>query len=504
MTAKKKNISLRTKLIASFGIVSLMGVAAVSMLFVQLEALDVDVGLLKTDAIERIDTLSVVRNGVLMAWVAHERWKQPTLSPELYASQFGVIQTSITDARRALEAYAQFSKSAEEERSYAVANENITALFAIDEQIAERAREHQGRPDAAVTVASACLTSGRPAIIGGTMKALDDLRGYVDVRSQEIIDHADASTARAYIVGIGAIFFVLVAGLGFGMILTHSITKMVKQIAKVILRDAGEIVNGTKELATGSQSLAAASSEQAASVEEISATLEEVSAMIKQNADNASQADKLTAETSDSVDHTEGLMKRSLSASEEIAQASNETFKIIKSIDEIAFQTNLLSLNAAVEAARAGEAGAGFAVVADEVRGLSMRSAEASKRTAELIEQTMTRVSEGMDIFTETGKSIEIIVGKMHKIRDLIREVAAASGEQAKGVEQISKGVLEMEKVIQQNAANSEESAASTEEMFSQAAEMSEAVNAFAHYIYGTDANITKELGSSKVYYEYD
>jgi methyl-accepting chemotaxis protein len=498
-----KTLSLSVKLFASFGLVAFIGIAAVLILFIQLNEIDTDIDKLKTSSVDRIDALSSVHIGMLSARVAHELWKQPSIAPAIYAEQFDELHSSLEKAGNALNSYAQIERSREEEGIFARMKENVSALFGFYRQIAGQAREYQGRPDAAGIIAALCEASNRAKMIAVVMEDLYELRRYVDQRGQEIIDHAHESADAAYIIGIVAIFFVLFVGFGFGAILTQSITKNVKTIAKVILRDAGTIVKGAKELATGSQALAAASSEQAASVEEISAALEEVASMIRQNADNTAEADRLTTETSKGVDHTERLMNRSLAASEEISRVSNETFKIIKSVDEIAFQTNLLSLNAAVEAARAGDAGAGFAVVADEVRGLSMRSAEAAKRTAELIEQTITKVREGMDIFTETGKSIEIVVGKTHKIRELIAMVTTASSEQAKGVDQISKGVLEMEKVIQQNAANSEESAASTEEMFSQAAEMSEAVNAFAHYIYGGDKRIEKELGShSAVYYD--
>jgi methyl-accepting chemotaxis protein len=186
------------------------------------------------------------------------------------------------------------------------------------------------------------------------------------------------------------------------------------------------------------------------------------------------------------MEKTQKEMQRSLAANEEISRASNETQKIIKTIDEIAVQTNLLSLNAAVEAARAGEAGAGFAVVADEVRGLSMRSAEASKRTAELIEQTITKVREGAEIFAETGKGFDEVVTTASQVAQLVNEVAAASGEQTKGIDQINRGVSEMEKVIQQNAANSEQSAASTEELHAQSTDMVTSVRNLEEFIFGT------------------
>jgi methyl-accepting chemotaxis protein len=179
-------------------------------------------------------------------------------------------------------------------------------------------------------------------------------------------------------------------------------------------------------------------------------------------------------------------MDRLTSSMLEISAASEETSKIIKTIDEIAFQTNLLALNAAVEAARAGEAGAGFAVVADEVRNLAVRAAEAAKNTSNLLEGTVKKVNEGSELVNETSSEFSQVASRAEKMSKLIGEISAASAEQAQGIEQINKAVSEMDKVVQQNAASAEESASASEEMNAQAVSMKTFVNQLLAVIGGT------------------
>ena len=201
--------------------------------------------------------------------------------------------------------------------------------------------------------------------------------------------------------------------------------------------------------------------------------------MTKQNAGNSNQAKHLVGEAGAAVNEADEAMKRMATAITEIKTSSDNTAKILKTIDEIAFQTNLLALNAAVEAARAGESGKGFAVVAEEVRNLAMRSAEASKNTATMIEESVRNAENGVKITEDVAKALNKTVERSSKVSDLIAEIAAASNEQALGIEQVNTAVAQMNQVTQQNAANSEESASAAEELSAQASELSNMVSAF-------------------------
>jgi methyl-accepting chemotaxis protein len=260
--------------------------------------------------------------------------------------------------------------------------------------------------------------------------------------------------------------------LGLAFFLTRSITGPIYNFIKRLTEGADHSALAANQISTASQQLAAGTSQQAASLEETSSSLEEMASMTRRNADNAGQANKLVDNTSMVVNQTNDTIAGLTRAMGEISVASNETAKIIKTIDEIAFQTNLLALNAAVEAARAGEAGAGFAVVADEVRNLAIRAADAARNTAHLIATTVSKVKEGDTLVDHTAKAFASVTDNTGKVKELVAEIAGASDEQAQGVDQINQAVSEMDKVVQQNAATAEESAGASEELSAQAEQM--------------------------------
>ncbi|MFK8047061.1 MAG: methyl-accepting chemotaxis protein [Halioglobus sp.] len=257
-----------------------------------------------------------------------------------------------------------------------------------------------------------------------------------------------------------------------------TIAKMTEVMAE-ISGSANSVLNGSHELSQGNTHLSQRTEEQAASLEETASSMEEMTSTVRQNADNAMQANQLAASARSQAEKGGCVVSDAVSAMSEITASSKKIADIIGVIDEIAFQTNLLALNAAVEAARAGDQGRGFAVVASEVRNLAGRSATAAKEIKDLIEDSVSKVDEGSKLVDESGQTLEEIMASVTKVSDIIAEIAAASQEQSDGIEQVNKAVAQMDESTQQNAALVEEAAAASESMGEQARSLNELVGFF-------------------------
>jgi len=291
------------------------------------------------------------------------------------------------------------------------------------------------------------------------------------------------------ILGISA----LLIGFGAMWFTARSITGPITGVAEQLASGSRETSSAAEQVSSASQSLAQGATEQAASLEETSASLEEMSGVTNRNAESTSKASELARQARKAADTGAEDMHSMTSAMQDIKTSSDDIAKIIKTIDEIAFQTNILALNAAVEAARAGEAGLGFAVVADEVRALAQRAANAAHETADKIEGAITKTAQGVQISDKVSKSLAEIVEKVRQVDELVAEVNTASHEQSEGVKQIATAVHQMDQVVQANAAGAEESASASEELNAQSLTLQHIVEELHDLIQGTTTRTNQD-----------
>ncbi len=312
---------------------------------------------------------------------------------------------------------------------------------------------------------------------------LGDIKGAFVLEAPFTHDAVVAHTVKSItVVGAGLLGLSV---LGFYAFNRRFINRPLEQAIEQIAAASSQTAAAARQISASSQTLAEGTSEQAASLEETSASLEEMSSMTKRNADGASQAKQSAGEARISADTGSERMVAMQVAMQAITGASGEIAKILKTIDDIAFQTNILALNAAVEAARAGEAGAGFAVVADEVRALAQRSAQAARETAAKIEESVSKSRQGAQISTEVAVSFEKIQKQIQNLDTLVAEIAVASQEQSQGISQVSTAVSQMDKVTQGGASTAEETAAAAEELTAQSLALNDAVDSLRQLVGG-------------------
>ncbi len=336
--------------------------------------------------------------------------------------------------------------------------------------------------------------------------ALDEVKGYLDdivettkmnVMTDEIMLELANQTQMLLIV-----FSIIAVAIGilFAIMIARSISKSLERIIGNLSESSSQVTQASGELSSASQQLAEGSSEQAASLEETSATLNQSTSMLVRTSENTAQATKISAMATTASNKGQEQMKQMMDSMQKLSDSSAEISKIIKVIDSIAFQTNILSLNAAVEAARAGEAGAGFAVVAEEVRSLAQKSANAANDTKVIIEKNILLSEEGVEVAKVVGEALNEINNDSKKLNQLIEQINGATQEQTQGIEQINVALNQMEQVTQQNAANAEQTASSSEELNAQAETLNTIILELTRLVEGASSRNDNEFkGEIKV-----
>jgi len=310
---------------------------------------------------------------------------------------------------------------------------------------------------------------------------------------------ADAGKRSAILsvrlIGVSLILVFLLASL-LAWLIIRSTNHALRNITLNLDQGALQTASAARQVSMASQTLASGASEQASSVEETSTSLEEMSSMVRATAENAEKAKGLASDARSVAENGSRTMTEMTHAMAAIDASSAEVAKIVKNIDEIAFQTNILALNAAVEAARPGEAGAGFAVVADEVRSLAQRSAAAAKETADKIEVAIDNSRKGSQCTAKVGESLAQIAERVTSTDSLVAEIASAAREQAQGIEQINTAIAQLDKISQSNSASAEESASAAEELDAQAETLKDQVAKLRHLVGGDSATVSVSQAS--------
>ena len=393
---------------------------------------------------------------------------------------YGRMPSRVQGARELFESGASSWQSAMDEvRPLLVTEEGKRLIGQLQNQLndwnslivdVEKAAS-QNRPDEALKLA---ITKGLPIYEANTR----DSKAFSEVQNQLLI-RKRATAASLYDSARWtsiAIFGISIIAGGITLLVVRRSSALLRRTTSDLSQASRQVASAAAQISSAGQALAQGASEQAASVEETSAATEQMSAMTRKNADDAGAAAKLMSEAGEVVRQANQTLGDMESSMKEINASSGKIAKIINVIDEIAFQTNILALNAAVEAARAGEAGMGFAVVADEVRNLAQRSAQAAKDTAGMIEESISRSSQGEEKLDHVSKAIARLTEKAAAVNGLIEELRSSSAEQATGIGQIATAVSQVEKVAQNAAASAEQTASAGEELNSQAGALEELV----------------------------
>jgi methyl-accepting chemotaxis protein len=466
--------SLSRKLITGFMSVAVLILAIGALAIIISAGMIGQISQLGSKAIPSISLLGKIRYDHLDIKMSIRTMTSPYISEEDWNRQIGDIGDITQAYKGRLAEYMKLKRDPEEEALLQAFLADLAPMEAANDEFiatAKRLKAQGLRPTEYTKVLTEMAINGAVRATYSKMDGdLGKLIDYVDATfGQALVKRAYFTSNVANLVIIIGSALGLALGLLLGLILSRSISKPLIRLNGDLLASSKSLEAASLQVSSSSQELSSGSSELAASIEQMTSSLEELQSIIESNSKSINQSELLMRETSAETGKVSERMEELKSALTAIAANSRQIAKIIKVIDDIAFQTNILALNAAVEAARAGEAGKGFAVVAEQVKSLAQKSAEAAKETADLIERAIDSVAQGERLGQSVIEAQAGVVEKSNKVGVLLDEVTRASREQLKGANQITQGVSQINSVVQATAASSEENASAGEELLAQA-----------------------------------
>jgi methyl-accepting chemotaxis protein len=486
------SVSLSKKMIVGFLAVAILTgiVGVIGWLGIQKTTQSVIV--LGKQTVPAVDYLSDIKSSLLEIKVIQRSLFSPYLNTDDYNRQFTNLETSRKNYASAFAEYDKLTKLPEEMKLYEKLKASIEIVKAGNDAYfttQKKLKTSNIKPeDYTSQMTAAAMTGGLRTNFDAMMVDMQALIDWVMAYyGTKMVNQStqQAMALNAVILGASVVCFILAFLLG--IFLAGSISRPITKITNELFTASHSLESASLQVSSSSQELSSGSSELAASIEEMTSSLEELHSIIEANTRNVNQSELLMQETASESVKVGERMNELKQALGEISNNSKKISKIIKVIDDIAFQTNILALNAAVEAARAGDAGKGFAVVADQVKSLAQKSADAAKETADLIETAIDSVTKGESLGQVAVDAQNVAVEKAGKVSVLLDEVNRASKEQLKGANQITQGISQINSVVQATAASSEENAAAGEELLSQAESLRGNVNGLNVLISGVN-----------------
>ena len=477
-----KNMSLTAKLMAGFIIVAIITAAVGVVGWYGLSAMSYDLEIIGHDAVPALMHLDDIEINFLKIKGAVRSLMSPYINDEDIKRQFVNIEDAEKEYVSSLSNYLILEKTEEQEKLTGVFLQALKKSEKDIEEYHEMAHDmhfNQNLDDAEISkkLTELAMSGDLKDSIDSTINTMVDITEYIEnyfIKSfiAESLKEADMLNLIIIISSISGLVLALV----LGIVLSSSISKPVNVITGDLFSSAGSLESAAGQVSSSSQELSSGAAELASSVEEMTSSLEELQSIIETNTKSVIEGNNMVNQVFDNANQSAKAMTELGQAHEEIDQNSQKVAKVIKVIDDIAFQTNILALNAAVEAARAGDAGRGFAVVADQVKSLAQKSADAAKETAQLIEDAITSVKKGKNMGVLVLEKASEAAQIMEKTKVIMDEIHKASQEQLKGANQVTKAVSQINTVVQQTASTSEETAAAGEELLSQSEVLNEAV----------------------------